>query len=652
MPVSVISMEQIQGVVSNVQDVLIKTVGVTIRSTGGIGSASRISLRGLEGKRIGFFIDGTPMNDHTDFIDVNDIPVEMIDRIEVYKGIVPSKFGGSAMGGAVNIVIKAYPPKYIDANYTIGSFNTHKASLVVKMNPENRKYEFGVGGFYTYSDNSYEMQSPFDDELVIKRNHDQFKKKVIAGGFNTSNWWFDKVEFEPVFIETYKQIQGIEHNIQHAHSKSKAYVLANGTEKENFIIEGLDFHFNLTYAFTKYSFIDTAKFRTNWDGTHYNPVSQFGGEIGRWASNSENPKHNLINKLNLNYLINKQHSINLNSVLNLAYANPKDSIKDKIVGYKTNYKGNMKNWTLGVNYDYKSKNDKFLNSFTTKYYFYKMKTKIAKLSSSEVEDINAKKNDFGISNAFRYRFNSNFLGKLSLAYDVRLPAENELLGDGYAIAPSGNLIPEKNTSLNFGVLYDLTTKHPSNLQIELNSYYMYLKNMIRYTGGYLQSQYQNFGEMRTIGAEIDIKTDITNWLYGYANLTYQDLRDVRQYEANSSNPNPTKGNRMPNIPYFMVNTGIEFHKKNLFGGKKQNTRIYINGSFIDEYLYDFEQSIYQERRIPRTFSVNIGFQQSFSNGKYFIMFRGNNITNTQMVSELNRPLPGRNFSLRLRYVLK
>lgn len=54
MSVSVISMKQLQGTVSDIQGILAKTVGVTIRSTGGVGSASRLSVRGLEGKRIGF----------------------------------------------------------------------------------------------------------------------------------------------------------------------------------------------------------------------------------------------------------------------------------------------------------------------------------------------------------------------------------------------------------------------------------------------------------------------------------------------------------------------------------------------------------------------------------------------------------------------
>jgi len=60
MPVSVVSMHQLQGAASDIESVLAKTTGIAIRASGGVGSASRISLRGLEGKRVGFFIDELP----------------------------------------------------------------------------------------------------------------------------------------------------------------------------------------------------------------------------------------------------------------------------------------------------------------------------------------------------------------------------------------------------------------------------------------------------------------------------------------------------------------------------------------------------------------------------------------------------------------
>lgn len=574
MPISVISMSQIQGTVNNVQDVLAKTAGITVRTMGGVGSTSRVSVRGLEGKRIGLFIDGQPMNDNSDFIDINDIPVEMIDRIEIYKGIVPAKFGGSAVGGAVNIVIKEYPPKYLDVNYSYGSFNTHKASVVSKMNIAPKGIEFGLGGFYNYSDNNYKMKSPFQEGLTITRDHDKFKKAVVGGSFKARKWWFDLVEFEPIFIHTYKDVQGIESNIQYAHSHSDAFIIANKMEKENFLLEGLDFDWQLGYVYTNYHFTDTASHRTHWDGTHYPAVSKFGGEIGKWASLLVNNKHLLQHKLNLNYLVNDNHSVNFNSLSKYAHANPKDAMKDKVIGYRTEFPSNMLSWVTGVNYDYRSSDDKFLNSVNIKYYYYSMKTRMASILTNSAEDINTHKNDFGISNALRYRITPNLMAKASLGYDVRLPSEEELLGDGYIIAPAGNLIPERNTSVNVGMLFDLTGKSPSNLQIEVNGFYMYLQNMIRFTGGFLQSQYQNFGEMRTFGVEAEVKADVTRWLYGYVNATYQDLRDMRKYEQNTTVANPTKGSRMPNIPYLMANAGVEFHKENLFGGKGMNTRIF------------------------------------------------------------------------------
>ena len=536
MPMSVISMQQLQGTVSNVQDVLSKTVGVTIRNTGGVGSASRVSVRGLEGKRIGFFIDGSPMNDNSDFIDINDIPVEMIDRIEIYKGVVPARFGGSSVGGAVNIVIREYPPKYLDASYSIESFNTHKLSLVTKRNIASKGLEFGGGGFYTYSDNNYKMESPFEEGLVIKRNHDKFKKLAVAGSLKARKWWFDLIEFEPVFMHTFKEIQGIEYNIEKAHTYSDAFLFANKLEKENFLVEGLDMESNLAYAYTVFHMVDTAAYRYNWDGTTYPAVSEYGGEIGKWASNARNEKHTITHKLHLNYVINNNHSVNFNSLFSYACGHPKDELKDKVVGYKTNFKSTMMSWIAGIGYDFRTNNDIFLNSLNVKYYTYGMNTHMSSIMSSEAEKVDMLKRDFGISNALRYRFTPDFMGKFSVGYDVRLPAESELLGDGYAVAPSGNLLPERNTSINLGFLFDRTGKSASNLQLELNTFYGYLENMIRFTGGYLQSQYQNFGKMRTLGAEVEVKADLTHWLYGYCNMTYQDLRDVRKSEHSCPQP--------------------------------------------------------------------------------------------------------------------
>ena len=654
MPVTVISMKQLQGTVSNVQDILSKTVGVTVHATGGEGSSSRISVRGLEGKRIGIFMDETPMNDQSDYVDINDIPTDMIDRIEIYKGIVPAKFGGSAMGGAVNIVLKEYPDRYADISYSHESFNVNKAQTVFKRHLKDAGLVFGVGGSYTYADNSYTMESPYVKGLKIKRDHDNFKKIIVGGSLKARKWWFDKVELEPIFMTTYKETQGIEFDIRQAHTTSRLFGLNNKLEKENFLIEGLDLDMSSALGYTQYSLVDTAKVWYDWSGNSYPSASANGGELGtRYASNSDNEKLTFINKLNLEYLINKHHSVNFNSVFSFANGYPSDPTKEKSMGKKVDFNSHMKSWVVGLTYDYRTANDRFLNSLTSRYYWYSMKTRYQNIyTRTPPVDIDLTKKSLGFSDAMRYRFTPYFMVKLSGGYDVRIPSENELLGDGYIISPSERLMPERNMSTNLGFFYDLTGIHPSNLQIELNGYYMYLKDMIRYAKGVLGAQYQNFGEMRTLGVELEVKADVFPFLYAYGNVTYQDLRDERKYEENSTIPNPTKGMRMPNIPFFMANAGVEFHKENLFGGRGQNTRLFADLSFIDEYFYDFEITENEKRRIPRSTTLDLSFEHSFMNQRLFISGKVKNVTDAKVLSEFNCPLPGRSFGVKLRYIFK
>ena len=651
MPVTVIDMSNMRGTVSNVQDILAKTVGVTLRTSGGVGSSSRISVRGLEGKRIGFFIDELPMSEQTDYLDINDIPIDMIDRIEIYKGVVPARFGGSSLGGAINIVIREYPDKYADLSYGYESFNTHKAQGVFKRNLKARGLVFGIGGGYTTSDNNYTFDSPYREGLRITRNHDKYRKYIVGGSFKAKKWWFDEVEFEPVVVKTYKEIQGIEYDIREAHSESLMAGLANKLTKDNFLTEGLNFDMFNGVVLTKMNFIDKATRRYEWDGSSYPTPSRYGGEVGyNFPSDSDDQKLSFINKTNLEYIINERHSFNFNSVFSIAKGTPKDELKTLSLGKQVNFDSRMHSWVSGLTYDLRSLNDVFLNSLTLRYYQYTMHTQMAPLFVPGKYDVDLQKNNWGVNNALRYRFLPSLMGKLSAGYEVRIPSENELLGDGISVVPSADLLPERNASANLGLLFDLTGKHPTNAQIEMNFFYMYLQDMIRYTAGLIGAQYQNFGEMRTLGVEFEAKADVLPSLYAYVNTTYQDLRDTRDYEPASTVPNPTKYKRMPNIPYLMANAGMEFHRENLFGGSGQNTRLFADVAFVEEYFYDFELTQLQKRRIPRSTTIDIGFEHSFLNNKLFISGKLRNVTNEKTLSEFNRPLPGINGGVKIRMI--
>lgn len=654
MPISVISLTQLEGTATNINDALARTTGITVRNTGGVGSASRISVRGLEGKRMGIYIDEAAIGQLSDYMSLNDVPTDMIERIEIYKGIVPYRFGGSALGGAVNVVTKEYPPVYLDASYEIASFNTHKLNSAFKRNNKKTGLQFGLGGVLTYSDNSYEMELPNLDNRVVKRDHDRFKKAMVGGSLKATKWYFDEAKLELIYTATNAQIQGIDYDIREAYTHGQAGIGAITLKRDNFLFDGLDFDFSACYSYGQNGLYDAAKYRYDWDGNRYNAVSAYGGEQGNYASDSDNRTHDIVSKLNLNYLLNKHSTFNLNFYATQTRQKPENELMDLSFGYQTNFPSRMSSFTVGFSYDLTLFEGKFMSATTIKNFNFSSDTKVLEYTFiNSPKDISLNRNYWGGSESLRYKITKRLLAKASFSSEVRIPTSEELVGNGYSILPATDLRPERCNGLNAGLLYHRNNKY-GFIEIEGNFFLNELQDMIRYQADMIpcMARYANFGNVRTKGVELEFKGDVARALYLYANATYQDLRDKREHETGSSAPNPTYDMRMPNIPYLLANFGFELHKENLFGGKGQNSRLLVDASYIHEYFYDFEMSKYQERKIPTSLTFDAGVEHSFKRDTWTLSFKVKNLTDQKVYSDLNRPLPGRNVSFKVRYVMK
>jgi len=655
MPISVIGQRQLQGTASNINDVLARTVGVTVRNTGGMGSASRISVRGLEGKRMGMYIDETPMSQLSNFVALNDIPTNMIERIEIYKGIVPYKFGGSALGGAVNVVTKEYPPIYLDFSYEIGSFNTHQVSTVLKRTDRKSGLQFGVGGVVSYAKNNYKMTLANLDGRIVERDHDRFNKIMGGMSVKATQWWFDEMKWELILMKTRQEIQGIDLNVREAYNHSTSYVTALTLKRNNFFLDGLDFDFNAGYIIGKYGLCDKAEHRYDWDGKVLPPVSSFGGEQNNFASDGNNRSNELTAKLNMGYTIDMHHALNLNIYADHNSLHPNDSLMDKSLGFRANFPSKMKTLTVGLSYDLTLFNGRFQNAFTLKEFLFSSHSRSIDIYSvKEPQPVKTSKNYIGFSNAMRYKFTNDLMLKASFNSEVRIPTSEELIGNGYSILASPALRPERTSGVNLGLLYRHIKADGGLIEVELNGFYNQLEDMIRFTPDMIptMARYRNFGSVRTKGVELEAKGDICPLLYLYANGTYQDLRDVRKTIPGTEVENPTRNKRIPNVPYLLANFGAELHKENLFGGSGQNTRLLFDASYIHQYFYDFEVSKYQERKIPTSMTMDAALEHSFCNDRWTITFKVKNLTDRRVVSELNRPLPGRYIGIKVRYLFK
>jgi outer membrane cobalamin receptor len=159
-------------------DVLQEIVGVQVQRFGGLGAFSTISIRGSSANQVPIYLDGIPLSQAQDqTVNLADLPLDSLQRIEVYRGTVPVGFGGGGIGGVVNLVTKppsATPSTELSAGY--GSFETRK--VVASHTQELGGFDvlahltyLGSQGDFTYQTDNGTPQNPHDDFTATRMNN-------------------------------------------------------------------------------------------------------------------------------------------------------------------------------------------------------------------------------------------------------------------------------------------------------------------------------------------------------------------------------------------------------------------------------------------------------------------------------------------------
>ena len=648
--VSVIDAKELQGRSISLETVLNKTIGLKVGQTGGLGSSSRIIVHGLEGNRIQILWDGIPMSNSDGAFSLDEIPIDIIERIEVYKSIIPARFGCDGLGGAINIVTKEFSTDYLDASYEFGSYQTHKGSVFSRKNFPKSGILIGMGGYYTTAKNDYSFRVPERENLLVKRDHDRFQSYMLKGKIAFTKLWFDEISTEFGYYNRFNEIQGILKNIQHAENQSGMFMLENKLIKSGILNDRLNLESHLSLSHMTNNFVDIAQVNYDFEGNIY-PSPNGMGETGEVPHNSNDKSLEINERINFDYKLSANQSLNLNTLINYAQRQPNDEIASQHAGFVIGGFPSKKTSVIsGLTWDTKLFDRKLTNMFSAKYFH--LHSEIEDLTSYEMIEAPKKKNNttsqIGWIEAMKYEAFRGFHLKASYQRAIRLPNSQELFGDGIITFPAAGLKPEKSHNFNLGFLIDKNDMLGlSRLQFEVNGFYMQVSDMIKLMKQHMAAGYVNAEKVHIKGIETELKLDITPTVYVYGNLTYQDLRDVLNYLPGTQAPNPTKGLRLPNIPYLFANFGAEYHRDQLF--KNWHIKAFWDGKFTEEFFYFWELTELQKRRIPRSFVNDIGLLLTYKN-KYSVALECHNMMNKEVWDQFRQPLAGRTFHLKFRYV--
>ena len=106
--ISVISREDIEKkAATNLADTLYQTTGVRVENDCQNCNFTQVRINGMEGKYTQILIDSSPViSAMTGVYGLEQIPAEMLDRIEIVKGGGSVLYGGNAVAGVINILTK------------------------------------------------------------------------------------------------------------------------------------------------------------------------------------------------------------------------------------------------------------------------------------------------------------------------------------------------------------------------------------------------------------------------------------------------------------------------------------------------------------------------------------------------------------------
>ncbi|AYC33698.1 TonB-dependent vitamin B12 receptor [Pseudomonas cavernae] len=151
--VTVIDREQIErSQAQSVPELLRKVPGVSLANNGGPGKSTSLFMRGTNSNHVLVLIDGIKAGSVTSGgTALQDLPVELIERIEVVRGPRSSLYGSEAIGGVIQIFTRkgggegAKP--FFSAGY--GTHDSYQGSAGVSGGHGQGWYSLGVSGLDT-----------------------------------------------------------------------------------------------------------------------------------------------------------------------------------------------------------------------------------------------------------------------------------------------------------------------------------------------------------------------------------------------------------------------------------------------------------------------------------------------------------------------
>ncbi|HKO49832.1 MAG TPA: TonB-dependent siderophore myxochelin receptor MxcH [Polyangiaceae bacterium] len=550
--VDVLELEKDQRKSADLGELLGRTRGVTVQRAGGLGSYARFALNGLEGDQIRFFLDGVPL-DYAGFsFGLANVPVNLVKRVEVYRGVVPTRFGADALGGAVDLLTDERLANGAAFSYQVGAFETHR--LTAQATAASRRGLFlSTNAFYDTTQNDYLVDVEVPDRFGklaparVRRFHDAYRAKGLALEAGLSNPGRTRLlSIRAHYSDSEKEIQN---------SPTMAVPYGEVTQKTRAAGSYLRYrdHFRRDlfldavggYNFGRTGFRDVSRCVFNWFGECVRDRI-VPGEIEAGGRDVVTDTQAVFFRGTLEWRAARLHRLRLSTTPEWVLRSVEERNPTTLSGISAT-EGTQRLVTAvnGLEYQADLFDERLQNVAFGKSYV-QAASSTRRLPMDRSENLERSTLEWGMGDALRYRVLPELWAKVSYEYATRLPRVEEVFGDGALTQANLELRPEVSHNLNAGAAGRIEAPRTGSLRGEINLFYRDTEDLIRRTGAALYYSFQNVARARTFGVEASAR------IANRGDRVSLDVAATILDSRNRSTSGPyaaQEGDRIPNRPF-------------------------------------------------------------------------------------------------------
>jgi outer membrane receptor protein involved in Fe transport len=637
--------------------------GVRVRENGGLGSRINFSLNGFTGRQVRFFIDGIPMDNFGSSFQLNNIPINLAERVEVYKGVVPVWLGADALGGAVNIVTGSQQRSYVDVSYSYGSFNTHRSAINAGYTSKSG-FTMQLNAFQNYSDNNYWVHVDVADintgayypNQKVRRFHDNYHNETLIANVGVVNKKYaDKLLVGITLGQNHADVQTGARMVSvfgKFYTRGNIVMPSLKYAKSNLFVKGLNLRVSGNYNLGEEQNVDTFYRRYNWF-EQYKTYNGLGGERERTLYKYRN--NNGLLTSTLDYRLGERHSFMLNHVFNTFNRKGADELYPESAKYEQPQKLSKNILGLGYKFDY---NSRWSTSVFGKYFMQQTKYSQSYNPSGNWGDIAYRhqqnkfnKTGYGLSSSYFVLPHLQLKGSYEKSY--RLPDTYELFGDLVNLEGNISLRPEKSDNYNVGASYHFKLGEAHRFSVDANFIYRNTSDFIRASLNQNQTKQvmENRDRVTNAGFDGEVRYSFKKLFTAGVNATYQNIRNKTRFEPGSSEHSILYNDRIPNMPFLFGNGDASVFLPNVFA-KGNTLTLGYNLLYVHAYYLYWPSLGNDKLDIPQQLSHDVNAVYAMADGRYNIALECKNLADARLYDNFSLQKPGRAFYVKLRYFFK